>query len=1100
MCNFGGVIMKTIQLVILGLSVVLTGISAVSKAEDIDIYGGLSGAAGVPNVLIILDNGASFSASTPEICNYADGSGAASIGNKVAGTEQCALYNTVRSLPTNPDGSARVNLGFMFYGTTGIAAAYPASGCASSNNGGCLIKALTPMTEANKASLMTWIKGWDINVIKANNQGNAMTMQEAWAYYAGNTGASGRSYSGIKPPSGCQKNFIIYIGNAYSNNTTPGDNGSPSGKLAAAPAVAGISTTPNPNTTPIVIPSGTYGLPNFSCPFGNPYTMGSHGDTSGLYADEWARYMRQTDIYSAIEGTQKITTYTIGALGPTCNAQYPALLKSMATYGGGKYFAVDANSDSSIANAILKILNEVQAVNSVFSSSSLPVSVNAQGTYLNQIYMGMFRPDTGGQPRWLGNLKQYQFNYDAATGNLTLGDKNGNNAISAAGTGFISPNAVSFWTSKNSAEPSGGFWKNYPLPNGAGGGYDSPDGELVEKGGAAQMLRLANLVDVYTANPASTTNPRKLYTYCPSGSGCTAQLSADANAFDRLNNAITDTMLGTNPGTDRSNLTQWVRGEDNNNDESGPGDSINIRPSVHGDVLHSRPTVINYGGTTGVVVFYGSNDGTYRAINGNQTNPAGSTLTGPGSELWSFIPSEFYGKLKRLHDNKPLLSLPSTPAGIDPTPKAKDYFVDGSTGTYQLLNADGTTNTAYLYLAMRRGGRLLYALNVSAPTNPQYLWKISNTDTSGDFTELGQTWSQPKVAKVKGYANPVLIFGAGYDTAEDSEPPTADTMGRGIFIVDAITGTMIWSATYGTSSACSGTTTKATCSVSEMNYSIPADITLVDRDSDGKVDRLYAVDTGGNVWRVDLQPTATNITPDHWQVNKVAALGCPAGACEAGTTPRKFFYPVDVVPTNSYDAILVGSGDREHPLYSNPLYSNLSYSIKNRFYMLKDLTGNDGSSTATTEASLFDATSTAYIDSSSFKGFYVTLRVGEKVVNAPTTVAGYTYFGTNQPTAPSANSCTATLGIARGYSIKPLTGTYTSTEFDGGGLPPSPVSGLVNITVIVNGVATTRLVPFLIGGGGSPDCVGPDCSSSLGSIKPPINVNTSRRRAYWYKN
>lgn len=1313
--------MKTIKVALLCLSVALMGISAVSKAEDIDIYSGLGGAAGIPNVLIVFDNAANFSSNAAGSTCIIDGV-ATALSGTVGGIEQCAFYNVISALPTDPGGNALINIGMMVYNANNIRDINGAN-CGGSD-GGCLAQPLIPMDSANKAPLLAWIKTWNTSggagagYIKASGEATAATMQEAWAYYAGSTGLSGRSYAGIKPAAGCQQNFVIFIGNSYSSSGSPGDGGSasPASALASAPGITAAQRAII--TTTHATSCGTYTFPT------------SSHESKGFYADEWARYMRQADIHSTIDGTQKITTYTIGLLGASCQAEYAATLTSMANVGGGKYFAT--TDYVSITQAILKILNEVQAVNSVFSSSSLPVSVNAQGTFLNQIYMGMFRPDSNGQPRWLGNLKQYQFNYDATTGNLTLGDKNGDSAISAAGTGFISPNAVSFWTSKNllvQPDLGGGFWRNFPLPNGAGAGYDSPDGELVEKGGAAQVLRLANLVDNYAATPATSTNPRKLYTYCPSGT-CTAQLSDTVNTFNSSNALITDAMLGTGArsitsitsaatttassavaggtspavnvsifpfaksgstvtatvsaadlvhitvgaaitistgvakydcapctvtgtptsttftysrsgggggtvtepyvaavpsaiitsttvdvskaahglavgqkvtfstcseltglngqvtnitaatantfavsapsamagedvtcsytpntatvtsvghgfpsgeivtivnastaayngswaitvtGTDtftyqytstapqptststgsptatsstttRTNLIRWVRGEDNNSDESSPGGTINIRPSVHGDVLHSRPTVINYGGTTGVVVFYGSNDGTFRAINGNQTNPVGSGLTDPGSELWGFIPSEFYGKLRRLHDNSPLISLPATPAGIIPTPKTKDYFVDGSTGTYQLLNADGTTNTAYIYLSMRRGGRLLYALDVSTPTNPQYLWKISNT---GDFTELGQTWSQPKVAKVKGYTNPVLIFGAGYDTAEDSEPPTANTMGRGIFIVDAITGTMVWSATYGASSACSGTTTKASCSVSGMNYSIPADITLMDRDSDGAIDRLYAVDTGGNVWRVDLQPAVADITPDHWQVNKVAALGCDAGACAAGTTPRKFFFPADVVPTNSYDAILVGSGDREHPLYSN-----LSYSISNRFYMLKDLTGNDGSSLTTiTHSNLFDATSTTY--DGTLGGLYVTLGTGEKVVNAPTTVAGYTYFGTNQPTAPSANSCTANLGIARGYSIKPLVGSYTTpTIFDGGGLPPSPVSGLVNITVIVDGVSTTRLVPFLIGGGGGANCVGPDCSSSLGSIKPPINVITSRRRAYWYK-
>ena len=56
------------------------------------------------------------------------------------------------------------------------------------------------------------------------------------------------------------------------------------------------------------------------------------------------------------------------------------------------------------SEVMLAVFNEIQAVNSVFAAASLPVSVNARGTYLNQVYMGMFRPDADGHPRWRGNL------------------------------------------------------------------------------------------------------------------------------------------------------------------------------------------------------------------------------------------------------------------------------------------------------------------------------------------------------------------------------------------------------------------------------------------------------------------------------------------------------------------------------------------------------------------------------------------------------------------------------------------------------------------------------------------------------------------------
>src|SRR5690606_32499907 len=52
----------------------------------------------------------------------------------------------------------------------------------------------------------------------------------------------------------------------------------------------------------------------------------------------------------------------------------------------------------------------------------------------------------------------------------------------------------------------------------------------------------------------------------------------------------------------------------------------------------------------------------------------------------------------------------------------------------------------YLYFTLRRGGREVYALDVTDPDKPKYLWSISGG--SGVFAELGQTWSAPKHTQV----------------------------------------------------------------------------------------------------------------------------------------------------------------------------------------------------------------------------------------------------------------------------------------------------------------------------------------------------------------
>jgi type IV pilus assembly protein PilY1 len=1066
--------MKMIQLFRAALMPVLLGLLLPAHAEDIDIYSDFGGAGATPNLMFVIDSSANSDGEFGT-CTYWDGS-SPSMGSKTLGNEQCALANIVHTLPKQSDGTALINLGIttsdgVFFKLTPIddnayTGTYSVPGGTTNRQAFVLaVKAMTKHTAG---------------VVQGDQ------MQETWAYYTGGNGGttgtglmSGVTFPGTNATTGCQKNFAVFLGSA-DRNSHAGDNGS--GSASTTILYAAIDNTTSLTTAQKAALKAT--ITNGALP--DKYTAASN-------AREWARFMYRYDANGTGDGVQDIVTYTLSLGG--ANVDMTNFIKDMATFGGGKPF--NATSYSQIVNDILGILNEVQAVNSVFSSASLPVSVNAQGTYLNQIFLGMFRPDPNAYPRWLGNLKQYQFILTSS--GLQLGDSTGAAALSAAGTGFISPNAISFWTNKDTSkapDSTGGFFKNDP--HGAGGAYDSPDGELVEKGGVAQQLRTTLLKVDYSTTP---TSPRKLFTYCPGGTSCAASLGDTSNVFATTNTAITVANLGVADSTARTSLINWVRGEDNKGDELGPDpvprtNGYTVRPSIHGDVVHSRPVVINYGDAArGLVVFYGANDGVFRAVNGNQTAAIGSVPA--GGELWGLVLPEHFARLNRQRDNQPEIHFPA-----DNSTNIKDYFVDGSAGVYQKLKADGTIDKAYLYLTMRRGGRFIYALDVSDPAAPTVLWRVKSSDSG--FSELGQTWSRPRVTLIKGYANPVLVFGAGYDPAEDAEPPTADSMGRGIFVLDALTGARVWSATYtaAASTSCSGNSTQAACAVSGMNWAIPADISFVDRDNDGKTDRFYAADLGGNVWRVDLEPTGSG-TPDTWQVSKLAAVGCDAGVCASGTTPRKFFYPPNVVPVgatgaaNAYDAVLLGSGDREHPLKNTNTGS--AYNVANRFYMFKDTrTGKNASVDMTSyplsESNLFDATSATYPGTA--KGFYMTLATGEKVVNASITVTGTTFFGTNRP-KPSSNSCIPNLGEAKGYALNPFQATYNSTIYDGGGLPPTPVAGIVSIRTADGSTVQQQ---FCVGcGGTSAIGSGGDTKSSLGATDLTKKVPKKPRRTYWYK-
>ncbi len=175
----------------------------------------------------------------------------------------------------------------------------------------------------------------------------------------------------------------------------------------------------------------------------NPLGIYTGQDTSSI--DEWARYLNQTNFGTDPDNPLSVTTYTIGVYSGLFNDKAQEM-QSTANQGGGKAFLVNANDPdpaTELQNDLNKIFLEIAAVNSVFASSSLPLSSNSQGTYLNQVFIGMFRPDSNDNPRWMGNLKQYQFAVQGTGANLqlVLADKNGTPALSAAGTGFVAPDS-----------------------------------------------------------------------------------------------------------------------------------------------------------------------------------------------------------------------------------------------------------------------------------------------------------------------------------------------------------------------------------------------------------------------------------------------------------------------------------------------------------------------------------------------------------------------------------------------------------------------------------------------------------------------------------
>jgi type IV pilus assembly protein PilY1 len=822
----------------------------------------------------------------------------------------------------------------------------------------------------------------------------------------------------------------------------------------------------------------------------------SSSENTGVYGIPWARYM-----YNNME----IKTFTIGFLSSGCKADYPVWLDYVAAAGASQFFPT--NDYETLSAAISTVLSQIISVNTVFASVSLPVSVNTQGSYLNQVYIGMFRPDASFLPRWYGNLKQYKLGF--VSGTLKLVDADSTTAVNTA-TGFITECARSFWTpSTANVYWNTGVTTTCTTVSGSKES-DYPDGNVVEKGGHAYMLRRT------TKDPAN----RTVKTCGPTMATCTGLVDFTTSL---ATGTYTPALFGVTVSDDRDNLINYARGSNNlpatsnlqqsdNEQSKGTG---KYRASTHGDVMHSRPVAINYGtdASPQVMVFYGANDGMLHAVNGSQTNTIGTSSIAAGEEVWSFLPPEFYSRIRRLYLNAEGISYQGGPSANTP----KDYGMDGPftafTGTV------GGVAKKYIYATMRRGGRAMYAFDVTTADAPTLLWKggcasanLSSTDCTvgtSDYSDIGQTWASAKIFYANAHnsgSDPLILMGGGYDTCEDLETGSRNhschaggysPKGARMYVINAATGAIVKEfptvGPTGTNASPIGNT-----------RSVIADATIVP-DSSGKAKYAYFGDMGGVVYRLNLSGSSTS----QWSLTPIAKLGC--GTASSGTLAtscsanRKFLFQPSVVSADGETFyILLGSGDREKPIYNNGTYYPNSGAVSNYFFAIQDQPANSGwpgTSVSTTcgdtiicldALQRIDGTSSAAVGGttidSSKKGWYLTMDAQEQIVTSALTIFGVTTFSTHVPPV-SASSCTRNLGSTRVYNINYADATSansTANRYEhvtGDGLPPSPVAG----KVLIDGTA----IPF---------CIGCSKDSPLEGKKAvqSSSISRARTRLYWY--
>lgn len=507
-------------------------------------------------------------------------------------------------------------------------------------------------------------------------------------------------------------------------------------------------------------------------------------------------------------------------------------------------------------------------------------------------------------------------------------------------------------------------------------------GSAVSKGGVGEIL-------------AKRVTPRSIYTDI--SSTFPVDLTTSGNAFTVANAAITNAMLAASSSLQRDNIIKYVSGVDAY-DEDLDSNLTESRAWVLGDIIHSVPVVVPYGATDKLIVI-GGNDGMLHAFD-----------DATGAEVWAYIPKSLLATLKVL----------TPPVGSTTHP----FFVDASP---KLLTT--STNKKIIVFGLGRGGREYFALDVTAKATPKLLWKVSNA-TAG-MSELGQTWSEPAFTKVMsgGSAVDALIVGAGYDTYFDNPANTAanasGAMGRGIFVLNALTGALVTPLIRPTN----------------MNWAMPSTVAALDLTGDGILDRAYVGDLGGQMWRLDPTLAATKLFT--------------TGSSSTPPSGRKIYYPPDVVRDRGFLSVFFGTGDRSNPLQTT---------VTDRMYSVKDDGGSNkvecGGSSGCSSSQVVDVTTQVAQNGSSSEGtlkdsikagagWFIALNQnsGEKVLSSPT--AFFSVFFTTF--TPLSGACNAG-GDARLYTLNYSTGgipdsSVEDPDGDGPGAPPVVARSMRVITI-----------------------------------------------------
>jgi len=738
-----------------------------------------------------------------------------------------------------------------------------------------------------------------------------------------------------------------------------------------------------------------------------------NGFASGTCGPELTEFMATNDMNTELAGDQTVETYTV-AFGLANEPDGAAYLASLATAADGAFTADNA---SELVAAFQSVFGDIEKKSFSFSSPSFSVSEDSLLSHGSDVYVPVV--DVSKTAVWSGNLRKFSLadsgsivNADGSTPALTSGGEFTDEARDLWSTAAHGANVTEGGAANQLPAPASRTLYTDPvsknlssLSTAAGNVGDL--NALFSKGAS---YRTEHQLQDWLGGSADGNSELGWYIDCDGVKQEVRPWEGDGIIKGPVNiEAVTTCADDTVSDAERDTLINFVRGYVD-------GDTDAATRNHMGDMLNTKPVVVSYGSgdSKTTSVFIATNEGYLHSIDAST-----------GVENWAFMPSSL------LKNQRTFFSNEATQEHV--------YGIDGPMTLWQFKDASDVEKK-YLFFSLRRGGNMLYALDISTST-PSIAWKISSTAGAGaistGFSDLGETWSKPTLSRMRNPSDPseflhVLVFGGGYDARKEEQDAAARItgeaeLGSDVYIVNALDGSLIWSL--------KGNSVTGSAA---LTHSVPGDIRVLDMDNDGALDRMYFADTGGHVWRVDMATSVTGSADSlslglDATLTEFADLGASVAAgTSADGDRRKFFYEPDTalrlsngVPTLT---ISIGSGYRTHPLDEGD---------DDRFYVLLDEyvyqtppsdfdTITEGDLMSVTE--LRASTSGNILHEAGERGWYYPLaHSGEKVLASSLTFLDKVLFTTfamadENGVASTGNTCEPAVNTARAYVLDLLTG------------------------------------------------------------------------------